>query len=494
MNKKLLTLIYIVSLGVLLCLDWIFIPQFYSNSSVQPDHYENGSNNGEPTVEYAGILIAAYNSDEKFQRQADFFCDGDNDQVEIQRALNSAPVGETIVLSSGTFFINSAITIPKGKNLVFKGAGEDSTILNFTPGLAPTTRFTIWGDAILEDYQITGSGWHQILGSNVIVRRVKAYNIDDSAGSGFAAFNIYLDGAGYGTLLIENITFDRCKAIDIGRTGFLNLGYPSKEGAYPTLRNVTYTNCQAINCGRYVRGDDFAVGFNIAEQSLIVENITYTNCLAEGNWQDGWHCEFSPSYRDVRLINCTSSNNAQKGWENMDKTDYGAGYFASGDIYFENCISEHNRYGWYLRTADDGFGALHLQNCSDVGSQYGLYIRNVFGRQGLQVNSCTLTDEQTDSKGNGGIPIYFTGIQNNVSLSGLEIVWTKGGQKSGAAILIDHAVVNPEGILIKNSMISDYSIGIDNEGGDQKINLENVTIINANLNLVNLVNWSDLRF
>ena len=46
----------------------------------------------------------------------------------IQTALNACPSGEVVLLSSGTFLINSQLTVPS--NCTLRGSGANQTILN----------------------------------------------------------------------------------------------------------------------------------------------------------------------------------------------------------------------------------------------------------------------------------------------------------------------------------------------------------------------------
>jgi hypothetical protein len=61
---------------------------------------------------------------------ADFLCDGDNDQVEIQSAilnLASATEKRVVELTAGTFVLNDQLVLDS--NMILKGAGREQTIL-----------------------------------------------------------------------------------------------------------------------------------------------------------------------------------------------------------------------------------------------------------------------------------------------------------------------------------------------------------------------------
>lgn len=54
------------------------------------------------------LIVAAYNSSEQARENADFVCDGDNDQAEINRALDMLRAGGTVTLAAGDYTIGKA--------------------------------------------------------------------------------------------------------------------------------------------------------------------------------------------------------------------------------------------------------------------------------------------------------------------------------------------------------------------------------------------------
>ena len=87
---------------------------------------------------YAGALtVAPADADSRLKAAADFVCDGVDDHIEINEALNRA---DRVVLLSGNFHISDTISVPRDK--ILEGNGPDSvTIFWFTtPILGNTTR------------------------------------------------------------------------------------------------------------------------------------------------------------------------------------------------------------------------------------------------------------------------------------------------------------------------------------------------------------------
>lgn len=95
-------------------------------------------------IRTATFVVAASDSEHKYQ--ADYRCDGTDDQVQIQEGVDALPAGGgKVVLLEGRFNINDTITV--GKPVIFVGAGHSlytlavpsnyaGTVLAATPTLA----------------------------------------------------------------------------------------------------------------------------------------------------------------------------------------------------------------------------------------------------------------------------------------------------------------------------------------------------------------------
>jgi parallel beta-helix repeat protein len=71
---------------------------------------------------FASFLVAAYNS--IGNGNADFVCDGENDQVEIQQALDNLPSGGgSVYLREGTYNIGAPINLDNNAALIGSGTG-----------------------------------------------------------------------------------------------------------------------------------------------------------------------------------------------------------------------------------------------------------------------------------------------------------------------------------------------------------------------------------
>lgn len=57
------------------------------------------------------------------------------DQASVQTCVNSAGIGDTLLISVGSATWTTAVTIPSNKNLVIQGAGIDQTVITVNASL-----------------------------------------------------------------------------------------------------------------------------------------------------------------------------------------------------------------------------------------------------------------------------------------------------------------------------------------------------------------------
>lgn len=448
----------------------LFVSNLFIDFNGQPvdnDYYQNNLIPEEdPFNPENTILVAAFDSSEDVKSQADYICDGLSDQAEINMAISELPPeGGTVLLSEGTFHCDSSIVPLQYTHL--KGSGEDKTIIHLD---IPPVQYpdhvgiqVFEGNTVLEDFSFTGSGCIVIQSSNNAVRRVKAFNLTNDD---WAAFLIWAFRS-----VVENIEYTDCKAVNVNRWGFSNNGYggnPDPGLDYSAIKNVTFTRCQAINCGRYgqFRGQDhsapvpYDVGFDLVEGANYYENITAIDCLAEGSYESGFHVEDYPEKKNIRIINCVSRNNGQ-----AQHPTYGSG-FTLHDADCINCVSENNKIAGYKI-----WRGATLINCTDRGSTYGIMANNLDGVTGLQVSSGEFI-------GNSAAIFLYGGTVTSMNIQDVEI-HNEGVTSQGPAVIIIHNVYNPEKILIKDTVIRDYVIGIMNANTSRLVRVQNVSVRGA---------------
>jgi len=97
-------------------------------------------------VRTATVVVAANDAATAAKAQADYICDGVDDQVEIQAAIDSLPNGGLVYLSEGIFHLSGKVLISKTYGVKLTGAsgayGSHGTVLKWDGG----------ADAALEIY------------------------------------------------------------------------------------------------------------------------------------------------------------------------------------------------------------------------------------------------------------------------------------------------------------------------------------------------------
>ncbi|MDD2473316.1 MULTISPECIES: right-handed parallel beta-helix repeat-containing protein [unclassified Methanoculleus] len=414
----------------------------------------------------ATLTVAASDSTELSKNQADYVCDGVNDQAEIQAALAALPEGGTVALSEGTFNCAGVIAPPAGTTL--SGQGPDATNLVFTnDGRIDVDREHV----TLDGFHVEGSGYSSgVKWLGVITVRAShaaVHNLTGTADASIqAVFLLIHDPAVYAPTL-EDIEFVNCKAVDTGTYGFLHNAWGSSN---KVIKDVRYENCAAINCGSKGAFNPWITGFDFAELNDI-EGLRVTNCLAEGNLESGFHFEFDPKVTDAVLENCVSRNNGQKPYpdrpyqqSDMSTHYFGAGYYApNADVTFKNCTAESNSlYGFYTTNGgklydcvekDTGAGktdytqrqpagyysapcrsanpSLVMENCTSIDSHgYGIQIDRA---SNVQIENFQMVNPAgIDGKGSslGG---QFSDASVDIIASGDQVetlVWAKDNQNA----------------------------------------------------------------
>ncbi|MCK9298784.1 MAG: right-handed parallel beta-helix repeat-containing protein [Methanoculleus sp.] len=415
----------------------------------------------------ATLTVAASDSTELSKNQADYVCDGVDDQAEIQAALAALPDGGNVVLTEGTFNCAGVIAPPVGTTL--SGQGPDATNLVFTND----GRISVDQESItLDGFHIEGSGYSsgvKWLGVMTIrASHAKIHNIEGTADTSIQAVYLLIHDPAVYAPTLEDVEFINCKAVDTGTYGFIHNAWGSSN---KVIKDVRYDNCQAINCGSKGAFNPWITGFDFAELNDM-DGLRVTNCLAEGNLESGFHFEFDPTVTDAVLENCVSKNNGQKPYptvpykqSDMSTHYFGCGYYAPNcDVTFKNCVAESNSlYGFYATNGgklydcvdkDTGAGktdytyrkpagyysipsrsadpALVLENCSSTDSHgYGLQVDLA---SNIRIENFELVNPAgIDGKGAslGGTNGQFSNAEVDIHASGDRaetLVWAKNNQ------------------------------------------------------------------
>ena len=361
----------------------------------------------------AATIVAASDASAASKASAAFVCDGNGDQEQINNALAR---GGEIVLTEGTFRTSGTVYVKA--NSVFRGQGPDKTVLSMAGDYAARVDIAQPGVEV-SDFKITNRGWLMITTSNVKVHDVTIQDSKKTAPTVNGMFFVWADGR-----VCENIEFVRCKAIDVGSTGFNLNGMRSPR----VNKNIRFEDCLALRCGNPGSGKIWAVGFDFHEGADLYD-LYVNNCRAEDCWESGFYFEPNfyngadpntaiPVQVNSRVNNCVAVNN---GWRNTEPTRfYMTGYYLSSGVTLNNCVALNSRNNgfWVWQSAKD----VVLNSCTDDGSDKSFQVRS---GTNLRFNNCVSKNARTHA-------LYAWG-SSDVVFSNFRIVNPK--KSSGAVSL-----------------------------------------------------------
>ncbi len=333
----------------------------------------------------ATVVVAALGSSLQAKAQADFVCDGVNDHVEIQAALDALPAtGGEVRLLEGTFHIEAAINLDS--NQTIRGCGRNTILVTATAnvnfisavGGAGTEKtgivvadLQIDGGAISDvgiyfgyvDYSIIQNVYsrrnddHGIILENSDFNTISGNTCQENTGGSEDGIRLHesnnntiigntCQGNGYGIRLRDSnsnntVTGNTC----IGNTDGIQL-YGSSDNT------ITGNTCQGNG----------AVGINLTASS---DNNTVTGNTCNGNSSHG-------------IPITDSDNNTISG--NTFQGNYNGIYLTTGSI--SNTISGNTcpgntRRGIHLYNSCDN-NLISENSCQDNGWD-GIYLKNCDG-------------------------------------------------------------------------------------------------------------------
>lgn len=323
------------------------------------------------------ILVSAADSTDPAASGAAHRCDGIDDQVEIQRALDEAAgSGGTVTLLDGTYHCTDKISPKAGTTLM--GLGPGRTTLDVQGYYRPIE--LLQDQVTLQGFGITGRGFILVRASHIIIKEITATTMQSGKVEANGAFFVFAKNS-----VLEDIEFRNCTAVDCGIHGFNVNG----DGAPKETRNLRYIDCAAIRCGNAGSNAVWATGFDFHETNDLY-GITVLRCRAEDNWESGFHFEpgghATPKTvaEDIRMEDCVSIGNGQRNTKGYPYTDtFQAGYYVHNNAVLLNCTSERNRNaGFFVH----GGRNVTFDGCTDTGSTYGWKV--VKDSQGVALDGC----------------------------------------------------------------------------------------------------------
>ena len=354
----------------------------------------------------ATFVIAA--SDSLYPARADYVCDGTDDDVQIQAAINALPAGGgKVVLLDGTFNITTQTNLVS--NMVIEGQGHSTKLNqagdNSVMGINTETRFEI------RDIKFESDRTHD----NALL------NINDSS-----------------TGIIYSCQFRDC----------LNIGVSVYDVTNHGIWSLYVDNCYFYRCGA-VGTTTGAFSVNTVDST----NIHIHKCLFEPNY-----------YRDIDM---TSTGKISGVWitenwfegEDIGGTEYPTDTHINIVSTFDyNYIIENN---YFYDVTDATCSAMNID------SAFGLYIKdNIFlsssGNEkdyGVKVASC---------RGNiDGNYFWYQDVKRQLEVSGCSGMsitnnWLQGADLHGDLWLTScgHCLVSGNYVLGDNGEM--YGIRIEN--------------------------------
>ncbi|MDP3015138.1 MAG: NosD domain-containing protein, partial [bacterium] len=195
---------------------------FFRTDNKQLYTYANSAWQGDRTI--AGKIVAASNSLNK--EKADYVCDGTDDQVEIQAAIDALGAnGGAVYLLEGTFNISASINLDNvapddsGKAIIGAGTG---TVLKVTTGAsnvnvvnASSVNNILISQLMIDGNNKTGSNNQGIEFNSVTYSKIDKVWVKEAVGKKTAGCGIYLYASSNNTISGTDVQGNRTVGIKL---------------------------------------------------------------------------------------------------------------------------------------------------------------------------------------------------------------------------------------------------------------------------------------
>lgn len=409
-----------------------------------------------PTGRTAVVTVAASNSSALSKSQADYVCDGVNDNVEIKAAWDSASSGE-VSLSEGQFNIGAA-TILNGSNKVLRGQGN-GTILKLQTNancrlLQVTGTYLTIRDMKIDGNKTNQSGWSGCLrlessASHISIVDAEltsgyTFNLSISDNPGFIdVVRVYShDCTAHGMEIgngAHDVTFTGCNSSSNGSRG-IYVG----SGSTNTLYNIgIFDNTVQSNTSNGIDIAGTAATYNVQVSGNNVTSnlgngitigVVGYNLQVRGNIiavSTGHGIWASVGIHDSQISGNTITSAGTNDTNGIVLSNGGYNLTIS-----ENVISSFRGNGYAGITAQSGatnelYDVLISNNgvYSTTNQGVGIRITGTAAKYRVTVSGNKIRD--MDSNG-----IHFNTVTSSI-VSNNEVVYTLGGNKAGSGEGID---------------------------------------------------------
>lgn len=233
------------------------------------------------TLSKSSYVVAASDSDEILKKYADYVCDGVKDEEEIQKAIDTSPVGSEIKLLAGHYNMNNPIFINKQISLI--GSGLNTVITS--------TRKTVDGLYLMHAIYVNYNGKNVLGGVNISNFKLSR---------GLCSLNgKFYDGTG--SIYTEEFpTYYRSQPlIELGDTDKLKLDYIQFFNKYNN-ENIDMIRCGSSdsskemieasfilnNCFHSIYNEEFNgyfINFALNNSLSSASSIFVNGCVCTGN-------------------------------------------------------------------------------------------------------------------------------------------------------------------------------------------------------------------
>ena len=296
------------------------------------------------------ILVAANDAPDVIKGRADYVCDGTDDNVEIQSAVNGY---KCVYLSEGNFSLSAAVVVA-GDNVSLIGSGF-GTVVTLVNSLSIAAAITVTGDyAILESFKADSNGSNQSggLARNIYLNGSIGSVVRDVFGVNARSHGIDIEGC-------QDVTVERCIIREFDTLDAANDG-------------ISITNAQ----------NNIIISRNIISQSVLgsvsqsgieAEDGAY-NLIIDSNIISGMHNginvhghEGNPGAYDIVICKNTIDSVGDYGI----RVNGLSGTYLNGIIVVSNIIHDCGDSGILLAYAG---GIVYGNNSHD--NDYGIYASN----------------------------------------------------------------------------------------------------------------------
>ncbi len=393
----------------------LILPNTTPTKTYQAVHkkYVDDNAGGKRTCRFVvGTSTAGWTS-----KDCDYLCDGTDDQVEIQAAINALPsTGGEVVVLDGTYNITASISVNKN-NVTLRGCGVSTVLKRMWNSSGEQGVVTISSSyySCIKDFRIDGNkanytDEHYNLGGYVANSSyIKVVNIisENNSKYGFELYNCNNNtitgntcnnNNSYGIYLANIINNNTIT----GNTCNNNNSYGIYLANIINNNTITGNTCNNNNSyGIYLSGNNnnnTITGNTCNNNSYgIYLGGSSNNNSSSNNTVTGNTCNNNNSYG---IYLSSSSNNTVTG-NTCNNNNYGIYLYSSNNTVTGNTCNNNNNYGIYI---SDSNNTITGNTCNN--NNYGIYL--------YSINNNTITGN-TYNNNNYGIYLYNNNNNNTIT-------------------------------------------------------------------------------